>query len=174
MKQVLELRKSRNQKEALDDSLAKTCIWYNIEISAEKTKLMTNINNDIQREVKVKRQKLSTVTSFKHFEAVVSYDGSKPEILPRIEQTIAAFTKLDPIIQIYISWIKGETNVLPSHFHISVYFGIMDLDSRVRETMQVFEMRCYRRLLRKNKNLRWFSQGATNHPEAPHDTHGTP
>ena len=75
MKQELQLRKSRNQKESLVDSLAKTCIWHNMEISAEKIKLMTNIANGIQREIKVKRQKLGTVTSFKHFEAVVSDDG---------------------------------------------------------------------------------------------------
>ena len=37
-----------------------------MEISAEKTKLMTNSANSIQREIKVKGQKLSTVTSFKY------------------------------------------------------------------------------------------------------------
>ena len=34
-----------------------------MEISAEKTKLMTNSANGIQREIKVKGQKLGTVTS---------------------------------------------------------------------------------------------------------------
>ena len=36
-----------------------------MEISAEKTKLMTDSANGIQREIKVKGQKLGTVTSFK-------------------------------------------------------------------------------------------------------------
>ena len=49
-----------------------------MEISAEKTKLMTNSANGIQREIKVKGQKLGTVTSFKYLGAVVSDDGSKP------------------------------------------------------------------------------------------------
>ena len=48
-----------------------------MEISAEKTKLMTNCANGIQREIKVKGQKLGTVTSFKYLGAVVSDEGSK-------------------------------------------------------------------------------------------------
>ena len=52
-----------------------------MEISAEKTKLMTNSVNGIQRKIKVKGQKLGTVTSFQYLGAVVSDDGSKPEVL---------------------------------------------------------------------------------------------
>ena len=52
-----------------------------MEITAEKTKLMTNSINGIQREIKVKGQKLGTITSFKYLGAVVSDDGFKPEIL---------------------------------------------------------------------------------------------
>ena len=43
----------------------------------EKTKLMTNSANGIQREIKVKGKKLDTVTSFKYLGAVVSDDGAK-------------------------------------------------------------------------------------------------
>ena len=38
---------------------------------------MTNSANGIQREVKIKGQKLSTVTSFKYLGAAVLDDGSK-------------------------------------------------------------------------------------------------
>ncbi|MEW8548509.1 MAG: reverse transcriptase domain-containing protein [Candidatus Thiodiazotropha sp.] len=44
--------------EALVESLDQTCTRYKMEISAEKTKLMTNSANSIQREIKVKGQKL--------------------------------------------------------------------------------------------------------------------
>ena len=64
-----------------------------MEISAEKTKLMTNNANGIKREIKVKGQKLGTVTGFKYLGAVVSDVGSKPEILSRIAQATAALTK---------------------------------------------------------------------------------
>ena len=70
-----------------------------MEISAETTKLMTNSANGIQREIKVKGQKLGTVTSFKDLGAVVSDDGSKPEIHSRIAQATAALTKLKPILR---------------------------------------------------------------------------
>ena len=68
-----------------------------MEISADKIKLVTNSANGIQREIKVKRQKLGTVTRFKYLGAVVSDDGSKPEILSTISQATAALTKLKPI-----------------------------------------------------------------------------
>ena len=68
-----------------------------MEISAEKTKLMTNSANGIQREIKVKGQKFDNITSFKYLGAVLSDDGSKPEVLSRIAQATAAVTKLKPI-----------------------------------------------------------------------------
>ena len=68
-----------------------------MEISAEKTKLMTNRANGIQREIKIKGEKLGTVKSFKYLGAGVSGDGSKPEVLTRIAQATAALTKLKPI-----------------------------------------------------------------------------
>ena len=58
---------------------------------------MTNSASGIHRKIKVKGQNLGTVTSFKCLGAVVSDDGSKPEILSRTEHATAALTKLKPI-----------------------------------------------------------------------------
>ena len=66
-------------------------------ISAKKTKLMANGATGIQRETKVKGQKLGTVTRFKYLGAVVSDDGSKPEIVSRPEHATGSLTKLKPI-----------------------------------------------------------------------------
>ena len=52
-----------------------------MEICAKKTNLMTNSNNGIQREIKVKGQKLDSVTSFKYLGANVSDDDFKPEMV---------------------------------------------------------------------------------------------
>ena len=82
--------------EALVESLDKICTRFKLEISAEKTKLMTNSADGIQREIEVKRQKLGTVTSFKYLGAIVS-DDSKEEVLSRTAQANAALTKLKPI-----------------------------------------------------------------------------
>ena len=59
---MLWLRKSEEQElEALVESLNNTCTKYKMEISAEKTRLMTKSANGILREIKVKWQNLGTV-----------------------------------------------------------------------------------------------------------------
>ena len=109
------LAEEEQELEALAESLNKTCTRYKMKISAEKTKLMTNSTIGTQREIKVKGQKLGRVTSFKYPGAIVSDEGSKLEVLSRIAQATAALTKLKPIWwnSNIISWIKGETDVLP-------------------------------------------------------------
>ena len=94
---IAALAEEEQELEALVESLGKACARYKMEISAEKTKLMTNSTYGIQREIKVKGQKLGTVTSLKYLGAVVSDDGSKPEVLSRIAQAAAALKKLKPI-----------------------------------------------------------------------------
>ena len=72
------LAEKEQELEALVESLDKICTTYKMEIRAEKTKPMSNSTNAIRREIKVKGQKLGTVTSFKYLGAVVSDDGSQP------------------------------------------------------------------------------------------------
>ena len=68
-----------------------------MEISAEKTKLMTNNTSGINTEIEVNGLKLETVTSFKYVGSVMTDGGSRPEILSRIAQTTAALTRLKPV-----------------------------------------------------------------------------
>ena len=49
----------------LDERLDKASTAYGMEISAEKTKLMTNNTSGINTEITVNGQRLETVTSFK-------------------------------------------------------------------------------------------------------------
>ena len=49
------------------EGLDKASTAYGMEISAKKTMLMTNNTSGINTEIKVNRQKLETVTSFKYF-----------------------------------------------------------------------------------------------------------
>ena len=93
-----------------------------MELSAEKTTLMTNSANGIQGEIKVKGQKLGTVISFKYLGAVVSDDGSKSEILSRIAQATATLTKLKPIWTDNTISLGSKVKLMHSyHFHFSVY-----------------------------------------------------
>ena len=68
------------------EHLDKASTAYGMEISAEKTKLMTNNTSGINTEIKVNGRGLETVTSFKYRGSVITDEGSKPEILSRIVQ----------------------------------------------------------------------------------------
>ena len=120
-----------------------------MEISAEKTKLMTNSASGIQREIKIKGQKLGTVTSFKHLGAVVSDDGSKPEVLSRIAQATAALTQLKPIWRDNNISLGSKMKLMRS-LVISIFLYACEswtLTAELEKRTQAFEMRCYRRLL---------------------------
>ena len=67
------------ERSKLVERLDKASTAYGMEISAEKTKLMTNNTSGINTEIKVNRQKLETVTSFKYLGSVITDEGSKPE-----------------------------------------------------------------------------------------------
>ena len=74
----------------LVERLDKASTAYVMEISAEKTKLMTNNTSGINTEIKVNGQKFETVTSFKDLGSIITDEGSKPETLCRIAQTTSA------------------------------------------------------------------------------------
>ena len=76
----------------LVECLNKASTAYSMEISAEKTKLMTNNTSGVNKETKVNGQKIETVTSLKYLHTAVSEEGSKPEIVSRIAQTTAGLT----------------------------------------------------------------------------------
>ena len=93
-----------------------------MEISAEKTKLMTNNTSGINTEIQVNGQKLETVTRFKYLGSGITDECSKPEILSRIAQTTAALTRLKPvwIDKEYFSQLQDTTDALPCHIHLPV------------------------------------------------------
>ena len=81
----------------LVERLDKASTAYGMEISGEKTNLMTNNTSGINTEIKVNGQKLETVTSFKYLGSVITDEGSKTDIISRIAQTTAALTKLKSV-----------------------------------------------------------------------------
>ena len=66
---------------------------YGMQISAEKTQLMTNNTKDISTDITIDNKKLETICSLKYLGAIVSDEGSKREILSRIAQTTDAMNK---------------------------------------------------------------------------------
>ena len=67
----------------LVDRLDRTTTRYKWR-SVQTRQVMTNNPNGIQREIKIKGQRLEEVENFKYLGAVISNEGSKPEILSRI------------------------------------------------------------------------------------------
>ena len=122
---------------------------YGMEISAEKTKLMTNNTSGINTKIKVNGQKLETVTSFKYLGSVITDEGSKPEILSRIAQTTATLTRLKPV------WIDKSISLSSSirlmHSLVTSIFlyacESWTLTAELQRKIQAMEMRCYRKIL---------------------------
>ena len=140
---------SEKELENLVERLDKTSTNYGMQISAEKTKLMTNNINGISTDIRVCGEKLETVTSFKYLGAIVTDAGSKPEILARIAQTTVALTKLKTI------W-KDRNIALSSKIRLmralvmSIFLYACEswtLTADLERRIQAMEMRCFRRLL---------------------------
>ena len=126
-----------------------------MEISAEKTRLMTNSASGIPGEIKITGQKLGTVTCFKYLSAVVSDDrSSKPEILSQIAQATAALTKLKPIWRDNTISLGSKVKLMRS-LVISIFLCACEsltLTAELKKRTQAFEIRCCRRLLNISHN----------------------
>ena len=120
-----------------------------MEISAEKTKLMTNNTSGINTEIKVNGQKLDTVTNFKYLGSVITDEGSKPEIFSRVAQTTAALTRLKPV------WIDKSISLsskrrLMRSLATSIFLYACEsrtLTAELQSRIKAMEMRCYCKIL---------------------------
>ena len=70
-----------------------TSTAYGMQISAEKTKLMTNNTNGISTDIRISDVKLDCVNSFKYLGAIFADEGCKPGILATSVHTTAALAK---------------------------------------------------------------------------------
>uniref|UniRef100_UPI003AF9B7B3 reverse transcriptase domain-containing protein n=1 Tax=Thiolapillus sp. TaxID=2017437 RepID=UPI003AF9B7B3 len=133
----------------LVERLDKALTAYGMEISAEKTKLMTNNTSGINIEIKVDGQKLEKVTSFKYLGSVITDKGSKPEILSRIAQATAALTRLKPV------WIDKSISLsskirLMRSLVTSIFLHACEswtFTAELQRRIQAMEMRCYWKIL---------------------------
>ena len=134
----------------LVERLEKTSTSYGMEISAEKTKVMTNNTQGISTEVKVNGQRLETVTSFRYLGSIITEEGSKPEILARIVQTIAALTRLNPLWNDRNITVSSKIRLMRS-FVMSIFLYTSEtwtLSANLQKRIQAMEMRCFQKILR--------------------------
>ena len=140
---------SEQELEDLVRHLDRSSTAYAMEISANKTKLMTNSNNGIQRDLTANGEKLETVKKLKCLGAMVSDEWSKPEVLARIAITAATLTKLDIIAKDKAiklsSKIKQIRSLVNSVFLYA--YETWNLTAELEKRVQALEMRCFRRLL---------------------------
>ena len=131
------------------DRLDKTCAAFGMEISAEKTKLMTNNANGISIDIRINGEKLDEVDSFKYLGAVVTDQGSKPEVLSRIAQTTAALARLKTIWSDKHISLSSKIRLMRS-LVISVLLYACEtwtLTADILKKLQATDMRCFRKLL---------------------------
>ena len=133
----------------LVNHLDETSTRYGMEISAEKTKLMTNREEPVRTKITVNGQELETVKKFKYLGAIISQEGSKPEVLARIALTSAALAKLKPIWRDKNIALASKTRLL--HALVTSIFlyacETWTLTAELQRKIQAVEMRCFRRLL---------------------------
>ena len=133
----------------LVERLDKASTAYGMEISAEKTKLMTNNTSGINTETKVNRQKLETVTSFKYLGSFITDEGSKLKILPRIAQATAALTRLKPVCIDKSISLSSKIQLMRS-FVTSIFLYACEswtLTAELKRRIQAMEMSCYCKIL---------------------------
>ena len=136
----------------LVERLDKASTSYGVEISAEKTKLMTNNTSCTNTELKVNRQKLETVTSFKYLGSVITDEVSKPDLLSRIAQTTATLTRFKPVWNDRSISLSSKIQLMRS-LVTSILLCACDSWTRTEERqrrIQAMEMRCYRKISYKD------------------------
>ena len=111
----------------LVNQLDKASTTYGMEISAEKTKLMTNNTRGISSDSRIGGQNLETVQSFKYLGSYMTDEGSKQEILSNIAQTIGGLSKLKTMErQEDCPQLQNQSDVFLDHLNLPVCMWNMD------------------------------------------------
>ena len=89
---------SSSELQDLTNRLVDTARAYGMEVSTEKSKIMTNSTNNISEYNSMNGQKLKEVTSFKYLGAILCKDGTcSVEVRIKIASAMAAVARLNRI-----------------------------------------------------------------------------
>ena len=119
-----------------------------MQISAEKTQVMTNSTKGISNDITIDNKKFETVCSFKYLPAIVSDEGSKPEVLSRTAQTTATVTKLK-VIWNDKNIAIGSKIILMCSLAMSIFLHACEtwtITADIESRIQALEMRFFRKL----------------------------
>ena len=108
------------------DRLDSTSASYGINNNAKNSTLMTNNTNGISDEISTNGHKLERVSILVH-----AFKGSKPEIISRIAQAIAALTRQKPILKdnnialgFMIRLIRALVTSVCTYIYVSIHLSI--------------------------------------------------
>lgn len=140
---------SEQELRELTNKLNETSKQFGMEISAEKTKIMSNRVNPINLPIEINGVQLQCVQQFKYLGSIIHDEGSTKEILSRIAQATSALQKLKTI------W--KDNNITMKHkiqFIRALVFSIFlyasetwTLNQAQEKKIAAFEMRCYRTIM---------------------------
>ncbi|KAK3870578.1 hypothetical protein Pcinc_024216 [Petrolisthes cinctipes] len=139
-----------NELSRLVNQLDRASTKFGMEISEEKTKLMTNEHGSITTNISVHGQNLHMVQQFKYLVAIIGDQGSKPEVLARAAQTLNALSKLKPIWKDKNISVKCKVRLLRA-LVLSIFLYACETWTRctaeLQRRIQTLEMRCYHTIL---------------------------
>ena len=122
---------------------------YVMQISGEKSQLMTDNISVISTDITTHSKKLEAVRRFNYLGAIVWDAGSKPEALSRIAQTTVAVTKLKVIWNDKNIVISSKITLMSS-LVMSIFLYAREtwtITADIERRIQALEMRCFRKPL---------------------------
>ena len=130
--------------------LNQSCSAFGMEISAEKTKIMSNTHaNEAKNDIIVNGSSLQHVNQFIYLGALVTDNGSKSEILSRMAKAQSSLSKLKVVWDDKCISLSSKIRLLRSMV-ISVFLYACEswtLDAYLEKRVASFEMICLRQLL---------------------------
>ena len=105
--------------------------------------------NGFQREIKIKGQRLEEVENFKYLGAIISNEGSKPQILSRIAQPTAALSRLKIIWREKNISLASKVKLIRTLILSTFLYACESwtLTAEIERRFQALDMRCYRKRL---------------------------
>ena len=111
--------------------------------------LMTNSTHGINTQITIGEQNLETVDNIKYLEAIVSQEGSKPEIMSRIAETTLSLERLKTIWRDKNLALSIKIRLMRS-LTLSIFLYACEswtLTAALEKKVNTMEMRCFRNLL---------------------------
>ena len=108
-----------------------------------------NNTNGISTDITIDNKKLETVCSLKYLGAIVSDEGSKPEVLSRTAQSTTAVTKIKVIWNDRNIAISSKIRLM-RFLAMSIFLYACEtwtITADIERKIQALEMRCFRKLL---------------------------